>query len=237
MLGIIYKDFCCHKKELLMNLFASSFFVFTFFIIFPSFSEDFKDFYSVLFFLGATFTLYIWVAFIGTLFSNDEDEKYINYICAYHQEKKNIFAKYIEGIILLTLFYLFFTILFVISAAVYFNNDYSLFLVNPFFFLLIILVIGIFVLAIEFPFMVYFTTRYGGYFKIIAFGILFLLFVVIFLYASVQDLEEKIFIQVSKFLNDKSFKTMIYILFPFSIAFYFSLSYLSFFLFKKKNLD
>ena len=237
MLGIIYKDFCCHKKELLMNLVASSFFVVTFFIIFPSFSEDFKDFYSVLFYLGATFTLYIWVAFIGTLFSNDEDEKYINYICAYHQEKKNIFAKYIEGLILLALYYLFFSLLFVLCGTIFFNNDYSLFLVNPFFFLLIILVIGIFVLAIEFPFMVYFTTQYGGYFKIITFGILFLLFVVIFLYAPVQDLEEKIFIQVSKFLNDKSFKTMIYILFPFSIAFYFSLSYLSFFLFKKKNLD
>lgn len=237
MFGIIYKDFCCHKKELLMNLFASLLFIACFFIFFPLTSEDFKDFWSVLFYLGATFTLYIWVAFIGTLFSYDEDEKYINFICAYHQEKKNIFAKYIEGLILLALYYLIFSILFALCGAICFNNDYSLFLVNPFFFLLLILLIGIFVLAIEFPFMVYFTTKYGGYFKLIAFGILFLIFIIIFLYAPVQNIEEAIFEQVGKFLNAKSFKTTVYILFPTSIAFYFSLSYLSLILFKKSNIN
>lgn len=237
MLGIIYKDFCCQRKEILMNVIGTLFFTLSFFFLFPLFSEDsLKEFYSVLFYLGAIFCLYLWIAFISQIFSYDEDEKYLCFICAYNEGKKNILAKYIEGILILCLYYLYFSILFAISGAIFFNNDYSLFLVNPYFFLLIILVIGIFVLAIEFPFTVYFTTKYGSYIKIIAFGILFLIIAVIFLYAPIQNLEDVIYNQISKFLNLKSFKTIVYVLFPLSLVFYFGLSFLSCFLFKKRML-
>jgi hypothetical protein len=192
MWGLIYKDFCVCKKNIVMSaistLMVSILFVIVSNFLFDLISETDDNVYFAIILLQVTGYLCIflsWIDIVNTFIAVDERTVWVNFVSSSVTPKVQIQSKYCEGIIIAILLCSWCILADSISVAIFPENSSLSSFAMVFMFTLII------VWSLEIPFTVAFGSKYGGYVKMAIFLLIFATVIIYTLYFDTDALFSK----------------------------------------------
>ncbi len=181
MRGLLYKEFCLGRKNLLA-VFGTEL-IFSITIAFPTIMDKGKDMsavFNILGFAGVVLMFLIMMMFVPSIFDNDEHKKWAYFICSSPEGcRGQVASKYLFAVIL---YMIAFVWVYIISSVQTVLTDAPNFSLIGLYMIWILIIMH----SIEFPFITRFGTKLGNSVRTVMFMMLVNILLIIFGFADIE---------------------------------------------------